>query len=83
MSGLIWIQTFDILIVFQKELLKKVNFEKVSRRQQKHVKLPSMQEVPYGDTSQRAGSHESCHMLVSLTPPLVLHWFSHDGHVSM
>ena len=33
------------LIVFLKEFFEKVNFEKVSRRQQKPEKLPSMQRV--------------------------------------
>ena len=36
---------FDTLAVFLKELFEKVNFEKVSRRQQKHGQLPSMQGV--------------------------------------
>ena len=35
----------DKLIVFLKEFFEKVNFEKVSRQQQKHEKLPSMQKV--------------------------------------
>ena len=35
------------LMVFLKDLFN-VNFEKVSRRQQKHEKLPSMQIVKYG-----------------------------------
>ena len=36
---------FDTLIVFLKEFFEKVNFEKSQQRQQKHEKLPSMQEV--------------------------------------
>ena len=34
---------FDTLIVFLKEVFEKAYFEKVSSRQQKHEKLPSMQ----------------------------------------
>ena len=46
MSVLIWIQTVDTLLMFMKEVLEEVNFEKkISRRQQKHEKLPSMQRV--------------------------------------
>ena len=36
---------FDILMVFLKEFFQKVNFEKISRRQKKHKKFPSMQWV--------------------------------------
>ena len=43
---MIKIQTkFDTLKVFLKELKKKINFEKVSSRQQKHEKLPSVQSL--------------------------------------
>ena len=34
---------FDFLLVFLKEFFKKVDFEKVSKQQQKHKKLSSMQ----------------------------------------
>ena len=34
---------FDSLIVFLKEFLKKIILKKVSRQQQKHEKLPSLQ----------------------------------------
>ena len=33
------------MIVFLKDFFEKVNFEKTSRRQQKHKKSPSMQRV--------------------------------------
>ena len=36
---------FDTLIVFLNFFLENFNFEKVSRRQQKHEKLPSMQRL--------------------------------------
>ena len=38
-------QTNDTLTVFLKEFFEKVNFEKSSRRQQKHEISPSMQRV--------------------------------------
>ena len=38
-------QNCDTLILFLKEFFEKVNFEKISRRQQKHGILPSMQRV--------------------------------------
>ena len=47
MSVLSWIQTFGTLIALLKGFLEKVNFEKVSRRQQKHEKLPNMQTFNY------------------------------------
>ena len=46
MSVLIWVQTlFDTMIVFLKEFFEKVNFEKVSRRQQKHENFTIMQGI--------------------------------------
>ena len=36
---------FDTLIVLLKEFLKKLILKHISRRQQKHKKLPSMQRV--------------------------------------
>ena len=42
---LCFLSYFDTLIVALKEIFEKNNFEKVSRRQQKHEKLPSMHTV--------------------------------------
>ena len=42
MSVMFCFKPFDTLIVFVQEFCEKVNFEKVSRRQLKHEKLPSM-----------------------------------------
>ena len=58
MSVQIWIQTIRHLSsVSERILLNKVNFEKVSRQQQEHEKLPSMLRVntcglPYMNTFQ-------------------------------
>ena len=38
-------------VVFWKIFFAKVNLEKVSRRQQKHKKLPSMQRLKTADCS--------------------------------
>ena len=46
---------FDTLIVFLKEFFEKVNFKKISRRHQKHEKLPSMQRVGEGYLSKYLG----------------------------
>ena len=46
LSGLIWIQT-DILIVYLKEIFRKVDFEKNQQMTKKHVKFPRMQRVKY------------------------------------
>ena len=40
MSGLIWIQKFDTPMVFLKEFLEKVDFEKISRRQKSTENYP-------------------------------------------
>ena len=45
MSVLIWIQTVSHFDTVPDRNLEKVNFEKNSRRQQKHEQLPSMQSV--------------------------------------
>ena len=42
---LVYIQTVYTLIVFLKECFEKVISEKISRRQQTHEKLPSMQRI--------------------------------------
>ena len=45
MSVLIWIQTVGTPIVFLKEFFEKIILKEVSRQQQKHERLPSMQRV--------------------------------------
>ena len=49
MSGWSGSKLFDTLIIFLKEFLKKVDFEKKQQRRKKHAKLPSMQRIkmPY------------------------------------
>ena len=42
MLVLIWIQLFDTLMVFLKEFLGKVNFEKSQQTTKNHEKLPSL-----------------------------------------
>ena len=43
LSGLIKAQTASILMVFLREFLQKVYFEKILQRTKKHEKLPSVQ----------------------------------------
>ena len=45
MSGLIWIQLFDSLMVFLIEILKKLILKKNQQTKKKHAKLPSRQRV--------------------------------------
>ena len=45
MSGLIWIQLFDTLMVFLKEFLKKIELENNQQTTKEHAKLPSRQRV--------------------------------------
>ena len=46
MLVLIWVKkSFNTLTVFLKEFFEKLILKKVSRRQQKHEQLPSMQTV--------------------------------------
>ena len=49
LSGLIWIQTFDTLMIFLKEGIEKI-FRKNQQMMKKHAKLTNMQSVRLAKT---------------------------------